>query len=168
MNSNIALNIIKIILIVLLQVLILNNINLFGYINPYFYIYFIFIFPIKSDRIQLFTLSFILGIIIDWFSNTGGIHASAMLLIAALRRPILSKIVNKPIADVTSFNIYSLGLGKAIFYIASISFIHSLTIYLLDYFSLQNISIILTRALISSIFTTILLFMGIVIFTKRQ
>lgn len=168
MNNNTALNIARIVLVVLLQILILNNINLFGYINPYYYIIFIFIYPFKNDRVNLFILSFIIGIIIDWFSNTGGIHASATLLIAFIRRPILAKITNKSEVDLATFNIYTIGFGKSLFYIGSLSFIHAFSVYLLDSFSFQNFDVIIIRTFLSSIFTSVLIFMGIIIFTKRQ
>ena len=43
-------NIIRFVFLVLLQVLILNNIQFSGYINPYFYIYFILLLPFDTPR----------------------------------------------------------------------------------------------------------------------
>ena len=67
--------------LLLLQVLILNNINLFGKINPYLYIAFIFLFPLNENRFSFLALSFILGLCIDFFSDMGGIHAFSTLFI---------------------------------------------------------------------------------------
>ena len=57
----------------------LNHINFLGYINPYIYILFIALFPVKNNRVVLIILSFILGITIDMFLDTGGIHAGACI-----------------------------------------------------------------------------------------
>ena len=53
-----------------LQVFILNNINFLGYINPYLYIAFIFLYPLEENKFPLLFLSFILGISIDFFSDS--------------------------------------------------------------------------------------------------
>ena len=76
--------------LVLLQVLVLDNIQLGGYINPFPYIYFILILPINTGRLTLLFFGFLLGITLDVFSATGGIHAAACTLIA-FYRPFLLK-----------------------------------------------------------------------------
>ena len=53
-------------LVLLLQVLLLNHIRLFGYINPYFYIYFIILYPLTGNRTLLILLSFLLGFGVDY------------------------------------------------------------------------------------------------------
>ena len=52
-----------------LQVLILNNINFLGYINPFLYIAFIFLYPLKENKFPLLFFSFMLGISIDFWGN---------------------------------------------------------------------------------------------------
>ena len=75
MNSVVSLNSIRFIILVLVQVLIFNNINFMGYINPYIYILFIVLYPTKNNRALLIFLSFLLGLSIDlwywWYSCSG-------------------------------------------------------------------------------------------------
>src|SRR5574344_1965588 len=85
MSRKIAWYIISFIGIVLVQVLIMNNIQFSGYVNPYFYVLFILILPIGVPRYLLLILGFLLGITVDVFCNTPGIHASATVLISFLR-----------------------------------------------------------------------------------
>ena len=65
------------ILLILLQVLLFNNIQFSGYINPYVYILFILLLPVEIPAWILLLLSFAAGGIIDFFSGSPGMHASA-------------------------------------------------------------------------------------------
>ena len=71
--------------LVLVQVLILNNIQFSGLVNPYIYILFILLLPFTIPGYFLLGISFILGISIDIFGNTPGIHAGATVLLGFLR-----------------------------------------------------------------------------------
>jgi len=78
-------NIIRFLLLVLVQVLVLNEIKLGGYINPYIYVLFIILLPVDISKSLLLTLAFILGLTIDFFGNTLGLHAAATVLMAYAR-----------------------------------------------------------------------------------
>jgi rod shape-determining protein MreD len=56
----------------LFQVFILNNIQLSGFVNPYFYVLFILLLPFEIPGWLLLSLGFVLGLTIDVFSNTPG------------------------------------------------------------------------------------------------
>ena len=68
-----------------LQILIFNNINLFGYLNPYPYVLFILLYPVNSNKSVLLLSSFTLGILLDMFANSDGIHATASVILAYIR-----------------------------------------------------------------------------------
>ena len=53
MNSVISSNIVRFFVLILIQVLICNHINFLGYINPYIYILFVILFPVKNNRSAL-------------------------------------------------------------------------------------------------------------------
>src|SRR5690606_12959433 len=89
-NNEIIINIVRFIVLVFLQVLMLNNVNLAGYINPYLYIFFFLLFPLDGDKFLLIFLSFLLGLSIDIFEDSGGVHAAACAFIAYIR-PIVLK-----------------------------------------------------------------------------
>ncbi len=78
-------NIFRFILLVLLQVLVLNNIQFMGYINPYLYILFILSLPYQTPKWFVLLLGFRLGLTIDVCSNTMGMHAFATVFVAFLR-----------------------------------------------------------------------------------
>ena len=92
MNSIISKNSIRFIILVLLQVLVLNHINFLGYINPYLYILFIILYPVKNSRSLFIFLSFLLGISVDLFSDSGGVHAAASVTLAFIRPAFLKSM----------------------------------------------------------------------------
>ena len=88
-SNDILINLVRFIVLVLIQVLLLNNINLGGYINPFLYIYFILLFPLDGNKSLLIFLSFLLGLSIDIFEDSGGVHAAASAFIAYIRPFVL-------------------------------------------------------------------------------
>lgn len=83
-------NIIRFILLVLLQVFVLDNIRLGGYINPQFYIIFILLLPFETPGWVLLTVSLLLGLSIDMFSFTYGFHAISCIIMAFARPFVLN------------------------------------------------------------------------------
>jgi len=84
MNKEVVLRILFFILLVLLQVLVFSNMRIGAYV-PYVYVLFILIFPIKSDRSIFLFSSFLLGLSLDFFFSSGGVHAAACTIIAYIR-----------------------------------------------------------------------------------
>ena len=92
MSRGIFINIVRFVLLVLVQVLVFNRLNFFGYINPMVYIMFLYWYPIKENRALFIGLSFLLGISVDLFSDTMAIHTAATTTIAYLR-PFIMRFV---------------------------------------------------------------------------
>ena len=88
------------VIVVLLQVIIGNNIHLFGVAIPFFYIYFILRLPLSLSVNWVMTLAFVLGLTIDIFSNTPGMNALACVVLAALRKPVLNLYVDSQLRHV--------------------------------------------------------------------
>lgn len=168
MNNLVVKNTVLFIILVLIQVLILNNINLFGYLNPYVYIVFVIFYPLRKDKGSFLILSFLLGLTVDFFSNSGGINAAATLFIAYIRLPLLSKILNKSDFDYQSFNIRSISFGKSFSFIFILTFLHHLILFGLEYFSFNNIGTILVKTILSTLFTVVTIFVIIILFTKKK
>src|SRR5664279_1575035 len=78
--------------LVLLQIFILNNVQMGGFINPYIYILFIILLPINTPKWLLLVLGFVLGITIDIFSHTPGMNSSATVFMAFIRPYVLEVI----------------------------------------------------------------------------
>ena len=88
MNSALLINIARFILLLMLQIAIFNKMDFLGYINPYPYILFILLYPVNGNKYGLLLSSFLLGIIMDMFSNSGGVNTAACLVLAYFRPAI--------------------------------------------------------------------------------
>jgi len=156
------------IILLLIQVVVLNNILFFGYINPFLYILFIIVFPLMRDRGLILILSFLLGLIIDFFLDSGGVNAAATLAIAYLRLPLLKGLLRKPEIDFLVFKITKLPFVKLLSFIAILTFTHHLIVFSLEYFKFTEILTILSRTILTGIFTFILIIFSLLIMNKSK
>jgi rod shape-determining protein MreD len=154
--------------LLLLQVFVLNNVLFLGYINPYIYIAFVFLYPLKENRFAFLLYSFLLGLIIDFFSDSGGIHAFSTLLIAYIRLFFIRLYFRKVAADYPFFSLKSESFGKVFNYTVTLTLIHHFTYFTFANFSLENFNNVILNTLFSSIFTLLLYFLGTYIFSKTK
>lgn len=167
MNNVAGINIVRFILLLLVQVIICNHIDFLGYINPYIYIIFIFLFPIREERLVLLLVSFLLGMLVDLFSDSGGVHAAAAVSLAYIR-PILLKSAFGMLYEHQSIKFSNTDIGSLISYISIGTVIHHLILFSLEIFNISNILLILKKTLFSSIFTIILSVLIIILFSRNK
>ena len=144
MNSGISLNIIRFILLVLVQVLVFNRLNFFGFINPMVYILFLYWYPIKENRSAFLGLSFLLGLSIDFFSDTMAIHTAATITIAYLR-PTIMRFVFGINYEFQSFKLSSTTKVQQLTFLALLIVVHHLVYFSLEIFSFSNLLLILKK-----------------------
>ncbi len=154
--------------LLLLQVFVLNNIKFLGFINPYLYVSFVIFYPLRKERISFLTLSFLLGLSIDFFSDSGGINAFSLLLIAYIRLFFIRIIFKKTEQDYLLFNLHEEPFGKVFNYVITLIVIHHFILFSLANFSTQNFSDVLINTLYSSIFTSVLFFLGTYITRNKK
>ncbi len=156
------------IFLLFLQVFVLNNFNFSGYINPYLYITFVFIFPLNKNRFAFLFLTFLYGLTIDFFSDTGGIHTFSLLCIAYVRLFFIKLFFKKGELDYLLFKLSAEPFGQVFNYVVTLTLIHHFILISLDNFSLSNLGGVLLNTLYSSILTLLLYFLGSYIFRKKQ
>jgi len=166
MNSLFLAQASRFILLVLFQVLIFNHINFLGYLNPYVYISLIAFFPVRNNRIIIMLLSFFLGLSIDLFLDTGGIHAAACVFIAYIR-PVLLKSAFGMIYEHQTVRFEAVDFGAKLTYISLLTLVHHLVLFSLEIFNFSKIILILQKTLFSSIFSIILIILITIIFSKK-
>ncbi|MFI0427010.1 MAG: rod shape-determining protein MreD [Flavobacterium sp.] len=150
--NNSVLNSIRFIVFLSLQVLIFNNINLFGYLNPYPYVLFILLYPVNSNKSVLLLGSFALGILLDMFCNSGGIHTTASLILAFIR-PTLFKFSFGLSYEYQTVKIADKISPERITLLLLAIFIHHFILFYLEYFRIGLLFTILSRTLLSTLFT---------------
>jgi rod shape-determining protein MreD len=155
------------ILYVLVQVLILNNVLFFGFINPYLYILFIITLPSTVTRDATLLIGFLLGLIIDIFSGTPGFNAFVTVLIAYIK-PFFQKAFGPREEHdflVPSFATY--GVGMFLQYSGYLVLIHHAVFFLIEAGSLFNFGSIIIKTLCSVTFT-MLLIVGMEVFKPKH
>ncbi len=154
MNSEFIKNIVRFFLLLLIQIIAFNNIELFGYVNPYPYLIFILLYSVNSSRYGLLLWSFTLGIAMDMFSNSGGVHTAACLVLAYFRHHIFK------ISFGLSYEYQTIKIGRAplqeqLVFVSLCVLIHHAVLFLLEAFSFDLLGYAMLKILLSGIFTII-------------
>lgn len=93
MNSALFKNIVRFITLVLLQILVLKHVAIGGNfwlsIQVLIYPLFILLLPFRTSPYLVLLLAFLIGLTVDMFYGTPGIHASASVFTAFLRTIVL-------------------------------------------------------------------------------
>lgn len=159
----------RFIAIMLLQLLVINNIELSGYINPYIYISFILLLPITIKPWQLVLLSFLCGGVMDAFSSTPGLHIAATNFMGFIRIHYLKATTTKE--DMEGRIVPSLsqkGVVWFVFYCFVMTFIHHLILFFLEIYGFQEFFSTITRVFLSSILTVLLIVIGQLLFYRSK
>ena len=144
--------------LVIAQLLIFNNIELSGYVNPYVYLLLILLLPFEVPRAVLLSVSFILGLVIDLFMGTPGVHSSAMVFMAFARPVVLALFSPREGYQTGTLpRISHFGLEWFIKYTLTLVLIHHFALFYLEVLTLHHFFNTFLRALLSSLLTTLIL-----------
>ncbi len=154
MNKTLS-NILRFVILILIQVLIFNHISLWGYLTPYPYLYFILLLPRDISKTSLLLAGFFTGLTVDIFQNTLGMQAAAATLVAFARPYILkSYFRTMDFAKDEIPGINKLKFGGFFKYTFTLVFIHSFTVYVLETLSLNNFLNLLKYTSVNALITT--------------
>lgn len=141
--------------LVLIQVLVLNQMHIYGYATPFFYIYFILKFNSRTSRNSLMLWAFAIGLTVDMFSNTPGMNAAAATCLAFLRNPLLRLVTLRDMDEDFRPSVKSLGLSSFFRYTLLASILFCSILLILDTFSFFNWGILMLK-IVSSVLSTII------------
>tara|TARA_Y100000589_G_C27061839_1_gene591642 strand:+ start:242 stop:760 length:519 start_codon:yes stop_codon:yes gene_type:complete len=171
MNNFILKHIIRFVFLVIIQVLVLNNTLFMGYVNPYIYILFLLLLPFDTPRWLNLVLAFCLGISVDAFQNTMGLHTFSCVLMAYFRQPILHfllpQLKNKKQSNL-EFSLQEFGLQRALIYTGTLVFIHHFSLFILEAFQLELIRILIRTLLSSFISITLIIIIQYLLFKEAK
>ena len=169
MNNIILKNIIRFIVLVLIQVFVLNNIRLNGYVNPYLYVLFILLLPFETPGWLLLTSAFLLGLTIDLFAHTPGMHVAAAVFMAFCRPGIIRLISgSKGIEQGLKPGIKDMGFRWFFFYSLILIFLHHLVFFYLEVFRFNEFLQTLYRVVISTLASLVLVFLVEYLFIRQK
>ena len=156
------------VLFVLIQVLIMDNIHLFRIASPFLYLFVIVKVPINISRSYVIAISFLLGMIIDVFSNTLGMHAAACTLIGIIRKPLIFTFSMKELEEDATPSYRSLGVPAYMKYVIVLVIIHHFSLFFIESASLFDPILLFFRIFANVILTASFIFIIEAFFLKHR
>lgn len=137
--------------------------------TPYLYILFILLLPFETPNLLLFVLAFLLGLTIDAFYDTPGLHTAACVLLAFVRILFISITVQKDGFDNEPEPTLSMmGFRWFFTYIVVLTLFHHFFLFNLEVFRFSEIQYTITRVILSSIFTVFLMLVSGLLFYRSK
>ncbi len=158
MTNEMLKNLGRFILLVLLQVLVLNNIQIRAFLVPHLYVLFILLLPFETPRWLLLLSAFFLGLFVDLFSYTIGLHAAACTLIAFIRPLVVRVIASRQTYEPgMKPGISGLGFRWFLNYTALMVIVHHLFLYMMEEFRFSGILDTLWKTLLNTVITVVVI-----------
>lgn len=147
------------VVIMLLQVLLFDQLQLWGVCHPYIYILCLLMLPITLPHNVEMLIGAVVGLIMDIFCNSLGVHMAACILLMFIRPYLLGAIVNDKERLNEQISLRAIGMEALLKYVIILVLIHHLTVFSLAAWSWHYIGFVLLETIISS-FITIAIIIG--------
>lgn len=159
-------------LLVAVQVLILKRINLGdGWLQGtqvFLYPMFILLIPLRTPMVPLLFMAFALGLAVDMFYDSPGVHASALVFMAYLRPFVLTLLQPREGYNVNHTpSRYHLGMNWFLSYAAILLFIQLFFYFSVEAFTFVYIQRILWRTIVSFLLSLGLILTYVLLFNPR-
>ncbi|MDR1200115.1 MAG: rod shape-determining protein MreD [Tannerellaceae bacterium] len=155
--NNVIRGVVYFVILVLIQVLVLNNIHFLRLVTPFLYLYFIVKMPVGFTSSKVTFFSFLLGLIIDIFSNTPGMHAAACTLTGFIRPAIIKVLIGDELPGTISPSFKTFGYGGFFRYVIVLVSLHHFTLFIIESLTLFDLLFLLIRIVASIAATTLLI-----------
>ena len=139
--------------LLLAQVLILNNIHLFQVATPLLYVFFVITFRRGMPKWMILLYSFALGLLLDIFTNTPGLAAGALTLVAVIQPYLLETLTPRDAAEYMRVSIATMGFSKFVTFSAILIGIYCVVFFALEAFNFFDWQMWLLRAISSTLLT---------------
>ncbi|MFZ4401744.1 MAG: rod shape-determining protein MreD [Bacteroidales bacterium] len=169
MNNLYFRNILRFLLLILLQVLVFDNMEIRGYINPYIYVLFILLIPFETPPWLLLISAFLLGFGVDLFSDTMGMHTAASVFMAFCRPGILRFVFSSKDYEIgITPGISDLGIEWFLKYSLILVFLHHLVFFYLEVFTFHEFFYTFARVILSTLTTVLFIVIGQYLFYIKK
>lgn len=159
----------KFIGIILLQILVVDNIELSAYVNPYIYVSFILLLPVTLKPWLSLALGFLCGAAIDTFTSTPGLHIAATVLLAYVRIHYLRFATTKEdIEGRVRPTMSKKGVVWFIFYCFTLTLVHHTFLFFLEIYGFQEFFSTMLRIILSTLVTVLMIVVGQLLFYNTK
>lgn len=147
------------VLLLFLQVLLLDNLHWLGLVHPFVYIWAIMLLPMELPRWMQMVLGAAIGMLMDLFTHTPGVHMAACVMIAYLRPLVLSRYVQDVERMKGAVSIKGIGIGTYIELLSILIIVHHSMVFLLEAFTFDHFGYTLLQILLSGVLSFAMIMM---------
>jgi len=158
MIGRIARHTLQFIFLVLLQALVIDHVDLaHGWVVPYLYVLFIISLPFDTPPWATLLLGFALGMAMDFFSSTPGMHASACTVMAFARIWMLRLLEPRDGYDTGKRPVVQhMGIRWYMAFAGTLVVVHHLWLFVVEVYRFDDFPTTFVRALMSAAATLVL------------
>ena len=169
MNKQILRIVGRFVLLLLIQLLVLNNVYLTGYVMPMLYVLAILMLPTDMKRIPMLLAAFSVGLLMDIMSNMLGFHALACTIVAMMRILFADRILTRGEPTIISTpSIYSVSPQYFVIYLLILLAAYYFVFFTLELFGFRNFGSLLIATIASTVTTALLSVLYQFIFLKKE
>ncbi len=143
-------------LIMILQVLLFDQLQLWGACHPYIYVLCLLMMPITLPHSADMLIGAFAGFIMDIFCNSLGVHMAACILLMYIRPYLIGVIVNDKDRLNEQISLHAIGMEALLKYTVIMVLIHHLTVFSLAAWSWSHMGFVLLETIVSSTITILL------------
>jgi rod shape-determining protein MreD len=145
------------VVLLVVQVLVLNHVWLLNVATPLLYVYFAITFPRNTEKGEVLGWCFLLGLLIDIFSNTPGLAAGTLTLIGMTQTYLVELFVPRDSVENLEVSAATLGWGKFSMLSGILTLIYCLLFFILEAFNFFDWQLWILRAVCSTVLTLLLM-----------
>ncbi|MFN8321389.1 MAG: hypothetical protein U0T74_01905 [Chitinophagales bacterium] len=168
MINQIPVNLFRLVLLLLAQILIFSNINLSSFVNPYIFPLFILLLPFETPRWLLILIGFSSGLLLDFFLGSIGMHAAACLLIGYARPFLINIITPKGTEFEISPNVYAQGLSWFVVYLGITMLVYLSVYFFIEAATFLNFFYMLLKILLSTLVSVSFMLIFLFLFSSKK
>lgn len=162
-------NILRFVVLILLQILLLNYAYMGGYMLPFLYILAVLMLPTRMGKVPMLLVAFVAGGLVDIFCNIPGFHTFSCTLLAFVRILFGNRMLTRgePV-DIDVPSIHSVPFQQFAGYLFVMTLVYSVVFFLLEAFSFGNFWWMLLSMLLSTLVTWVLMLVCQLLVPKKQ
>ena len=165
MYNTLIRNILRFVILLIVQVMVFDNLGFGTYIHPYIYVLFVLLLPFDTPKWRLLIDGFLIGMAVDIFNGTPGLNAAATVFLAFSRSFIIGITSRK--SDIEGKNaptVTEMGLQWFAVYALLLLLLHNLVLFWLEAFSIRLLGLVLAETVLSSLVSLLLIIIILYIF----
>jgi len=151
--NNLLRHTVRLVLLLLLQGLLINNLHWLGAFHPYIYMLALLMWPASMPRWAEMLIGAAVGLVMDAICSTAGVHMAACVAVAYFRPLLIRYMVQDAHRISTQVGSLTMGDWQFITLMSVMVVLHHALVFLLEAWSLQHIGWLILTTLLSSVVT---------------